>query len=74
MNAAPIPTPMPGEMVDGMTELEERADFLNAACIALARYPEPAAILTGKALSGLAWWTMDIVARLRELNKLAGNE
>lgn len=64
---------VPGPVADGMTELEERADFLNAACIALARYPDPGGILTAKALSGLSWWTLDMVDRLRELNRLAGN-
>ena len=62
-----------GAVADGLAELEERVDFLNVACIALAEYPEPYSILTAKALSGLAWWTRDILDRLRELNRLAGN-
>lgn len=61
---------VPGAVADGIYELEERAAFLYAACAALAEKPDAAGLLDKKSLQGLAWWTLDLEGRLRELNAL----
>ena len=66
---------VPGAVVDGIYELEERAAFLAVACAALALKPDATvALLHDKALRGLEWWTRDIEEGLNVLHGLVNED
>lgn len=74
----PIPTrEMPEWIVDGMAILEEKAAFLNMACLAMSllgmdRVKE---ISTPNGWKGFSWYTMDIVDELHRMKNAAnGND
>lgn len=63
---------VPGAVLDGICEMEERVAFLSVACSAMGEVPDATmGLLYNKALRGLAWWTQDIENGLRALNELA---
>lgn len=62
---------VPGAVIDGIREMEERVAFLSVACSAMAEKPDATiGLLYDKALRGLVWWTQDIEEGLRILDEL----
>lgn len=66
---------VPGAVLDGIHEMEERVAFLSVACSAMAEKPDATiGLLDDKALRGLAWWTQDIEEGLRTLDELVSKD
>lgn len=66
---------VPGTVIDGLREMEERVAFLSVACAAMAEKPDATlGLLNDTALRGLVWWTQDIEVGLRVLDKLVSGE
>lgn len=74
---AAIPTrEMPEWIIDGMGILEEKAAFLNMACMAMGLLPlgKVEEVSTPKAWSGLAWYAMEIEDELSKMREAASGK
>lgn len=74
---AVIPTrEMPEWIIEGMGILEEKAAFLNMACMAMGLLPvgKVEEVSTPKAWSGLARYAMEIEDELRQMKEAASGK